>query len=69
MGEELSLYTFLIVHGFMKIMYYLGNDKNENEKNLLEHAVVCMKCCSEHMLFTLSPIFSLPQILWRSYAE
>lgn len=27
MGEELSLYTFLIVHGFMKIMYYLGNEK------------------------------------------
>lgn len=27
MGEKLSLYTFLIVHGFMKIMYYLGNEK------------------------------------------
>lgn len=67
-GEGLSLYTFLVVRGFVMIIYYLGNEKIKIKRIRWE---TWWFACNVVLrtLFTLSPIFSLLRILWLSYAE
>lgn len=67
-GKGLSFYTFLIVHGFVMIMYYLGNEKIKIKR--IRWKMQCFACnVVLRTLFTLSPIFSLLCVLWLSYAE